>query len=148
MPIKFYFENLMGKTKTAEYYTDIRKQHVNVEWIQVTQREVHWQATVNMVMDIWMLWRWRISWPAGGCSVFKKDPDYWIMQPGWQQWPAEMTCSLMSDLIHRRRPCMLCKMRKVHGICKTTLVLISLELNGLPQSLLWPGMWPDSDWGT
>jgi len=30
---------------------------------------------------------------------------------------------------------MLCIMRKVHGVWKTTLGLISLELSSLPQSL-------------
>jgi len=41
----------------------------------------------------------------------------------------------MSDLIHSSRPGMLCIMRKVHSVWKTTLGLIDLELNSLPQSL-------------
>jgi len=54
---------------------------------------------------------------------------------GTDQCPADGTCSLMSDLIHSSSPGMLCIMRKVHGIWKTTLGLTNLELNSLPQSL-------------
>lgn len=54
---------------------------------------------------------------------------------GPDQCPADRTCHLMSDLIHRSRPGMLCIVREVCGIWKTTLGLINLEYNDLPHSL-------------
>jgi hypothetical protein len=48
-----------------------------VDWIQLTQNRIHWQTVLNIVMNIQVCTKNRISWPAKQLSGFK-----WL-------WPIE-----------------------------------------------------------